>query len=170
LWAQHPETLLVIAPRRPERFDEAESRIVRTGLRYQRRTGIRDRVPLEVRVVLLDSVGELVRLLPAATAVFVGGTVAPIGGHNVLEPARYGKPVAFGPSLDNVADAARSLCEQRGGVLVREPSELARHWQQCLDDADSAAAMGARAAAVASAGNAVIERTWALIAPHLDGR
>src|SRR5262249_36149276 len=168
LWDVHPDLLLLIAPRRPERFDEVETCIAKTGRSHQRRTRAQDQLSPETQVLLPDRVGELVRFLPFAAAVFVGGTVTPIGGHNVREPARYGKPVAFGSSLDNVADAARALLDQGGAVLVRDASELTRHWQRCLDDRAFADAMGARAKAVALAGSAVVERTWSMIAPYLD--
>jgi 3-deoxy-D-manno-octulosonic-acid transferase len=167
LWRRHPRAILLIAPRRPERFDEVEACVARAGVRYQRRNQVRGPLGKDTQVLLLDSVGELIRFLPFATAVFVGGTLAPLGGHNVLEPARFGKPVAFGPSLDNVAEAARELCRQQGAVLVHGHADLARHWGQCLDDRAFAAAMGACARAVAAAGSAVLEQTWALIAPYL---
>lgn len=167
LWRRHPRAILLIAPRRPERFDEVEAGLGRAGVRYERRTRLHREVARETQVLLLDTVGELVRFLPLATAVFVGGTLAPLGGHNVLEPARFGKPVAFGPSLNNVAVAARELCRQRGAVLVRGHADLARHWEQCLDDPAFAAAMGARARAVAAAGNEALEQTWALLEPYL---
>ena len=80
---------------------------------------VRDTVAAATQVLLLDTVGELPDVLAGSTAVFVGGTIAPVGGHNVLEPAVFGKPVAFGPHTANVRTAAEALLE--GGAAVRVP-------------------------------------------------
>src|SRR5262249_36504103 len=109
LWAEYPDLLLLLAPRRPERFGEVDLLLARAGVARQRRSELRGRVAASTRVLLLDTLGELPDVLPAAQAVFVGGTIAPVGGHNVLEPAVFGKPVAFGPSTENVAAAAEAL-------------------------------------------------------------
>jgi 3-deoxy-D-manno-octulosonic-acid transferase len=169
LWNQHPDLVLILAPRRPERFGEVDRLVAACGLRYERRSAMGGSVHSSTRVLLLDSVGELVGFLPLARAVFVGGSVAPLGGHNVLEPAAYGKAVAFGPHTENVAAAARALCDARAGALVREPAELAAFWDELLIDPEAAAAAGARALGVVGQGNDVLERTWALLAPWLGG-
>ncbi len=167
LWGLCPDILLLLAPRRPERFSAVEQVVRRAGVRYQRRSAREANVDGETQVVLLDTVGELTQFLPFARAVFVGGTVAPLGGHNVLEPAVYGKPVAFGPNTENVADAARALIEQGGGALVREPADLAAVWRRLLLDPERAEAMGARARAVADAWADALEQTWNLLAPYV---
>ena len=98
----------------------------------------------------------------------VGGTIAPLGGHNVLEPATFGKAVTFGPYLDNVADAAQALCAAGGGMIVRRPGELQDCWRLLLERDEEAEAAGARARAVAAAGADAIENTWAMLAPYLE--
>ncbi len=168
LWRIHPDALLLIAPRRPERFGMVERLVAETGLRYQRRSKMNGAVARDAQVLLLDTVGELVRFFPAARGVFVGGTVAPLGGHNVLEPATFGKPVAFGPNVENVADAAQALCAAGGGVVVRQPGELQDYWKLLLERGEEAEAAGARARAVVVAGADVIEDTWAMLAPYLE--
>lgn len=167
LWGGHPDALLLLAPRRPERFEEAVTCVRNAGVRFVRRTAITNPVERETRVVVLDTVGELVRYFPLATAVFVGGTVAPLGGHNVLEPAAFAKAVAFGPHTETVADAAAALLAAGGAVEVRTSADLSAHWARCLGEPATARDMGARALAVASAGQAALERTWALLEPHL---
>jgi 3-deoxy-D-manno-octulosonic-acid transferase len=127
----HRDALLLLAPRRPERFDEVAQRVAAAGLPMQRRSARAGAVAADVQVLLLDTVGELVRFFPAAWAVFVGGTVAPLGGHNVLEPAAYAKPVVFGPHTENVAAAAAALCAAGAAAVVRTPSELAEYWARC---------------------------------------
>jgi 3-deoxy-D-manno-octulosonic-acid transferase len=163
IWASYPDCLLVLAPRRPERFDEAGELLRRRGLRHQRRSSLGVGVDRQTQVVLLDSVGELPALLGAARAVFVGGTIAPLGGHNVLEPAAAGSAVCFGPHTENVAEAAASLIAAGGAALVRDAAELRSLWQQLLADPDAAYAMGARARQVVEAREQVLADTVALV-------
>ena len=162
------DALLILAPRRPERFDAVAALLAAAGLRWVRRSEIPDAVPAEAQVLLLDSVGELTRFLPAAWVAFVGGTLAEgIGGHNVLEPAIASRPVAFGPHTDNVAAAATALCAAGAAEVVRTPGELAEYWDRLLARREAADAAGARGWAVAAARAESLERTWELVAPLL---
>jgi 3-deoxy-D-manno-octulosonic-acid transferase len=167
LLVSHPDLLLLIAPRRPERFAVAAELVEQSGKRYERRTAMRDSISPQTQVLLLDTIGELARFLPSSLAVFVGGSIAPLGGHNVLEPAAYGKPVAFGPHVETVADAAEQLCLAGGAVVVREPADLTSLWKRLLDQPESARDMGQRARRVAEERSKAVERTWALIEPYL---
>lgn len=167
LWERVPNLLLVLAPRRPERFDSVASLLGARGLRFERLTAARGGVSAGARVLLIDTVGELAGFFPCATATFVGGTVAAIGGHNVLEPAAYGKAVAFGPHTENVSEAVDDLLKSGGGAVVRRTGELALLWQKLLEDAGEAQRMGRRAREVTDARAAVVDRTWALLAAHL---
>jgi len=170
LWAERADLLLVVAPRRPERFAAVGRLVQERGLRYQRRSAMQEPLAKTTQVLVLDTLGELGRLLPAARAVFVGGTIAPLGGHNVLEPAACGKPVAFGPHTENVASAAAALLDQGGAVLVRSADELAALWRRCLAEPRWAESMGERARRVARGSADVVARTWELIAPLLEDR
>jgi 3-deoxy-D-manno-octulosonic-acid transferase len=123
----------------------------------------------EIQVLVLDTLGELVRFLPATWATFVGGTVAPHGGHNVLEPATHGKAVAFGPHTENVVDAAVALCAAGGAAVVRTPTELAMYWDSLLAHRGAAEAAGARARGVAAARAEALDDTWELLGPLLRG-
>jgi 3-deoxy-D-manno-octulosonic-acid transferase len=163
LWAEHPQVLLLIAPRRPERFDEVERFLRQRGLRWERRTHVRDGVSAATQVLLLDTLGELPDVLPAATAVFVGGTVAAVGGHNVLEPAVCGKPVAFGPHTANVQAAAAALLAAAAATRVQDAAALCAEWRRLLAQPALAAQMGARGRAVIATHAAVAERTADLI-------
>jgi 3-deoxy-D-manno-octulosonic-acid transferase len=165
-WADAAAPLLVIAPRRPERFDSVARLVEERGLRYQRLSAMHD-LGQTTQVLVLDTLGDLVRFLPAARAVFVGGTIAPIGGHNVLEPAACAKPVAFGPHTENVAAAAAALLARGGAERVHSAADLARFWSGCLADRPGAERMGEKAREVACASPDVLERTWEIIAPFL---
>lgn len=164
------DALLLIAPRRPERFAEVAATLDAARLRWARRSTAGEAVAADVDVVLLDTIGELPRFYAAAWAVFVGGTVAPLGGHNVLEPAAYGRAVAFGPHTENVAAAAEALGGAGAAQVVRSPGELARYWDGLLARREAAAAAGDRARAVALARAESLERTWELLAPLLGVR
>lgn len=163
LWREHPDFLLLIAPRRPERFDEVDQLLARAGLSWQRRSQLSGAVGRATQVLLLDTLGELPNLLPAARGVFVGGTIVPIGGHNVLEPALFGKPVAFGPFTANVAAAANALLEDGAAILVHGAAELRAAWDALLRGPQLAEEMGARGRAVVDARSAVVEETLAVV-------
>ncbi len=106
-----PTALLVIAPRKPERFDEVERLARRAGWRVARRTELPVDAEPRVDVVILDTIGELAQLYQVATAVFVGGSLVDAGGHNILEPAVFGKPIVFGPHMHNFAEIARTFVD-----------------------------------------------------------
>jgi 3-deoxy-D-manno-octulosonic-acid transferase len=161
------DALLLIAPRRPERFDEVAAILDAARVHWLRRSAAGAAVAADVEVLLLDSIGELTRFFSSAWTVFVGGTVAPLGGHNVLEPAAYGRAVAFGPHTENVAAAAEALCAAGGAETVHSPGELARYWDGLLARREAASAAGDRARAVALARAESLERTWELLAPLL---
>lgn len=169
LWAEFPDLALVLAPRRPERFDAVADALAQRGVRFVRRS--RDAGPpgRDTQVLLLDTLGELPDFLPAARGVFVGGTMVPVGGHNVLEPAIFGIPVVFGPHTENVMEAAGALLAADAAVCVRTAGELRDHWRQLLADSAAAVARGARARQVVQARAAVAAQTFALLRPFLAG-
>ena len=160
LWREHADLLLLLAPRRPERFDEVSAFVAQAGVRVQRRSTLDGRVAQATQVLVLDTLGELPSLLPAARAVFVGGTLVPMGGHNVLEPALFGRPVAFGPRTENVAAAADALLEAGAADRVCSADELRSVWRRLLQEPAVADAMGARGRAAIAARAAVAERTF----------
>jgi 3-deoxy-D-manno-octulosonic-acid transferase len=163
------DALLVLAPRRPERFDGVAALVAESGMPWRRGSALDGALESDVRVIVLDTLGELVRWFPGAWAVFVGGTVAPLGGHNVLEPAGYGRPVVFGPHTENVADAAAALCAAGGARVVRTAAELAEHWDALLAQRAVADAAGVRARAVVDARAGALDATWDALAPLLGG-
>jgi len=116
-------SLLVLAPRHPERFDEVVALLERRGLAYIRRSQWRTDGP-PPDVVLLDTLGELAGAYAAASVAFVGGSLVPAGGHNPIEPALWGKPIIFGPAMENFRAIAAALLEARGAFQVRSADEL----------------------------------------------
>lgn len=114
---------VAIAPRKPERFEIVAALIETAGVAMVRRSEIESRSE-PADVFLLDSIGELARLYRNATVAFVGGSLVPSGGHNPIEPAAAGAPVAFGPDMSNFREIASTFLESEGAVEVRDAEEL----------------------------------------------
>ena len=148
---------LLLAPRHLDRVREVETVLDRERVAFVRRSRLADgRWAGEPPVLLLDTLGELSGLYEGAAAAFVGGTLAPIGGHNLLEPARAGVPVLYGPQVENVAAIAEGLEAAGGGVRVRDEAELAARLESLLADRALRERVG-RAAAAATASSGSLE-------------
>ena len=132
---------LIIAPRKPERFASVASKLEVSGLRWTRRRDMKD---AEADVLLLDSIGELSGLFAYASAVFMGGTIAQKGGHNILEPALFGKPVIAGPHLENFRDIEAHFEKRNALIRIQTLAEL----PEAISRAD--AGFGARALVAAN--------------------
>jgi len=157
--------LLVVAPRHPERFEEVARLLAERGRSVARRSAI---VHAEAAdIVLLDTVGELAGLYAIAAGCFVGGTLAPTGGHNPLEPARFGRAIAVGPSMFNFRDMAAQFDAAHAWRRVADGVMLGRAWSEWLDDPAAAAGLGRRAAELIEQNQGALERTRAAIAPLL---
>jgi 3-deoxy-D-manno-octulosonic-acid transferase len=122
-----PGARLILAPRHPQRFEEVARLLQQKGVNFLRRSRLEEgKGPLPVdRILLLDVMGELPSWYAAGTAAFVGGSLVPVGGHNLLEPASLGKPVCFGPHVENVSEQAELLERSGGGAIVRDVGALA---------------------------------------------
>jgi 3-deoxy-D-manno-octulosonic-acid transferase len=147
----HPRLVLILVPRKPERFDDAETKLFDAGVRYVRRS--QESIPPDLAppcVVLLDSIGELGSLFHIADVVFMGGTLARRGGHNVLEPAACRKAIVSGPHLENFAAIAAEFREQSAFLEIRDAAELAGAVAKLIDDRGLRETLGARAAALAA--------------------
>jgi len=144
--AASPTTRLLIAPRHPERFDQVAAMIAAAGLKCRRRTS---GGPPDADVFLLDSIGELPAAYGLASVSFVGGSLVPGGGHNLLEPAIYGQPVIFGPYMQNFTDLAEEMRGAGGGIQVQGADELADAWSLMLSDDTRRRKIGALARQVA---------------------
>jgi 3-deoxy-D-manno-octulosonic-acid transferase len=137
---------LLLAPRHLDRIVEVEDLLRRQRVAYVRRTALAENHwGGDPAVLLLDTLGELSGLYRGATAAFVGGTLAPVGGHNLLEPALAGVPVFFGPNVENVSSVARALEACGGGVRVRSASELESALERLLAEPETAQRMGSAA-------------------------
>lgn len=150
--------MLVIAPRHPERWDEVAALLGPNPVR-------RSQIPEGVRsdIVLLDSLGELAGLYRIAAAAFIGGTLVPKGGHNPLEPARFGVPVAVGPSMHNFRDMAERFDKAQAWRRVRDAEELAAVWREWLADPAAAREQGERALRLLEENRGALGRTLEML-------
>ena len=162
-----PDALLIVAPRHPERFDDAQAVAERAGFGVARRSTLAPGAGPDASVVVLDTIGELDRLFPIASAVFVGGSLVPAGGHNVLEPAAAGRAIVVGPHMENFADVARQLLAADGLLQARDETELTRMLADLVGDGARRDALGAAARQVVEANRGATGRTLAAAAELL---
>lgn len=127
-----PQVTLILAPRHLNRLEEVEKILRRGGFDYIRRSLAVQRG--KERVILLDTYGELSSIYALGYAAFIGGSLEPLGGHNPLEPASFGVPVIFGPSMEGNPEGAEVLLRAGGGIMVRDEEELAQVWRRLLQD------------------------------------
>jgi 3-deoxy-D-manno-octulosonic-acid transferase len=159
----HPATLRVIAPRKPERFGEAEALARAEGLRVVRRTDLAVDSEPRADVVILDTIGELAHLFQAATVVFIGGSLVDQGGHNILEPAVHGKPIVFGPYMQNFAEIAETFLKSKAAIQVSGPGEFADVLVRLIGDPVERASLSAAARALVEANRGAKQRTLAVM-------
>jgi 3-deoxy-D-manno-octulosonic-acid transferase len=140
----HPDLFLVLVPRHPERFDEVAKLASARGLEVVRRSSL-EAPALEADVMVLDTMGELASMYGAADLVFMGGSLAPWGGHNLIEPAAVGKPVVFGPHMSNFQEIAASFLEADAAIQVSGREELLEVIDRLMRDDAERTALGERA-------------------------
>lgn len=169
--AAHRAALLVLAPRHPNRFGEVASWLERQGIPFTRRSqsSTGDASRDEPSVLLLDTLGELIYFYAAADVAFVGGSLVPIGGHNLLEPAALGLPVLTGPNNSNGEDVARLLLDCGAAQIVRNDAELGSRVAALLSDQALRAEMGNRGRAAVDRNRGALEKLMRLIASLLEG-
>lgn len=165
LLERHPRALLLWAPRHPERFDAAVHRLAANGLRSARRS--RQPWPdADTQAFVIDTLGELAGFMPCADAVFVGGSLQAIGGHNVIEPAAAGVPILVGPHTTHFRDSVAAL-QAAGGLIQCPDSESLREaLLALLDDAPARLRMAQANARVVSGNRGALARTLALVSRY----
>jgi 3-deoxy-D-manno-octulosonic-acid transferase len=157
--------LLLIVPRHPQRFDEVEKLIAAQGLAVQRRSGLAqdDAVAAGTQVLLGDSMGEMFAYYAACDCAFVGGSLLPLGGQNLIEPAALGKPVLIGPHTFNFALVTEQAIAAGGAALVADADALMAQTSVLLQNPAQLASMGQKAQAFAAQHRGATPRTIAAI-------
>ncbi len=177
---------LLIAPRHPERFNEVEEILKRRNFNFIKRSDIRtqntDNPPLppfskggmggfEHRtqnsitlpdIILLDTIGELSQLFSRADVALIGGSLLPYGGHNILEPSYWGKPIMFGPHMDNFP-IAKEFLKEDAAIMVRNPGDIAHAVKDLLKDTEKAIQMGRKAKAIINRNTGAVNKALVLV-------
>lgn len=167
--AAHPGALLVLVPRHPQRFDAVAALLDTSGLRWQRRSAGQP-VTADTTVLLADSMGELTAWLALAEAVFIGGTLVPVGGHNPLEAMQFGVPLIAGPQVFNFATAFAELDAARAVLRIADAAALGPALAQLRADPAAAQALGARGQALFARQGGATTRTLTPLLALLDAR
>jgi 3-deoxy-D-manno-octulosonic-acid transferase len=185
LQGEYPNALLVLAPRKPERFDAAADFIHESRRTFLRRSQLPLQtspngagasssdatvIPKNVTVLLLDSIGELASIYRCADGVFVGGSLVPSGGHNILEPAAFGKIPVFGPSMENFSEMAARFVSAGAAVQVESPEDAGVAWIELFRDPDRMRTMGETARALVEDSRGATDRALAVISEFLNER
>jgi 3-deoxy-D-manno-octulosonic-acid transferase len=163
--------LLVLAPRHPERWSSVAELATAQGFRLVRRSEL-DPAATDSHdppdIVLLDSMGELAGLYAICRSAFIGGTLVSTGGHNPLEPARFGVAIVAGPSMENFRAMGEQFDRARAWQRVDDADSLARLWRAWIEDPAGAETVGRRASELVERNRGAVDRTLALISPVLD--
>ena len=158
-----PNLRLLIAPRHLERLSEVEAEVKSTGLPYARRTMLTAQSAALAMIMILDTHGELSAAYRFGTLAFVGGSLVDIGGHNLLEPIRFGVPVLYGPYIDNFLDEAMLIETSGGGALVADLHTLAIVLHDLIQSPQKLQTMGQAAQKVLDQVQGVLEKTLASV-------
>jgi 3-deoxy-D-manno-octulosonic-acid transferase len=182
LQGEYPKALLVLAPRKPERFEAAAEFIDESHRKFIRRSklvipgpshsaGVSEdgSISEDVTVILVDSIGELASLYRVADGVFIGGSLVPSGGHNILEPAAFGKIPVFGPSMENFAEIASRFLSAGAAVQVESPEDVGVAWIEFFRDPERMKKMGETARSLVEGSRGATDRAVAEIARLLNG-
>jgi len=163
----HPDLKLLIAPRHTDRFDSVAELVKGRNLQMVRRTQLPAvAASLEqATVLLLDTIGELATVFQYAAVVYMGGSLVPTGGHNVLEPARHAKPIVFGPHMENFRDIARLFIDSNAAMRIDGSAQLAPAISQILADSEQASDLGRRALAIVRQNTGATERVLRVLEP-----
>jgi 3-deoxy-D-manno-octulosonic-acid transferase len=169
LRASLPRLKMLLAPRHPERCHEIFKRITAQGISVVKQTQRTERLEdAGTDVVLLDTIGDLARAYSAGHVVFVGGSLVPVGGHNLLEPVLYRKPVLFGPHTENTAEIAASLKASGGGIEVRDADECFTQALGLLNDPSKREKAGKAAFQILERNRGAVDRNLALVLPMME--
>jgi 3-deoxy-D-manno-octulosonic-acid transferase len=173
---EFPNALLVLAPRKPECFQQAADFIHESRRKFVRRSELKvggngdsngGEISSDVTVVLLDSIGELASLYRLADGAFVGGSLVESGGHNILEPAAFGKIPVFGPSMENFAEMASRFVSAKAAVQVESPEDAGVAWIELLRDPERARGMSETAKKLVDESRGATGRAMEEIAKYL---
>ena len=167
-------TRLLMAPRHPERFSAVAALLETSGMKVSRRSAANDAAK-EAQIILLDSIGELAAIYRFASLVFVGGSLVPVGGHNILEAALFAKPIIVGPHMHNFRDITKEFLRREALIQLHATNaaeqvrELRRSFAELLRDQARARQLGANARQAIEDNRGATTRTVQAIAELIEG-
>ena len=166
----HPQLFLILVPRRPERVRQVREELEKLQLRVQLRTSIADAdpAPQPGDVLLVDTVGEMLTFYAMADIVFVGGSLVPTGGHNILEASLLSKPVLHGPHMQNFKEIAGLIRKAQGGLAVADRDDLYHQVRLLIDNPAERARLGENGYNLLLQNRGATARTMAVIDRHLN--
>jgi 3-deoxy-D-manno-octulosonic-acid transferase len=165
--AQFPASTMVLAPRHPERFEKVAAMIAAVGFALQRRSSWSTPQPIRSGIFLLDSVGELAAVYELADIAFVGGSLVPTGGHNILEPAQYGAAIVVGPHTFNFREIV-NIFEQGGAIRAVTAETLGPQFLALLGQPQERKRLGGLARELFAKHAGATRRTLEALAPLLS--
>jgi len=166
--SHHPQAALIIVPRHPERFERVAQQIRATRLSFARRS-LYEELQADDAIYLADTLGELIGLYAAAQVAFVAGSLVPIGGHSLLEPAAVGTAMLAGPHNHNAQYIADQLVVAGGLQIVTDGDELAERVIALLSDSEQRSVLVRNAATCLNENRGAVERLLALLEPLIEG-
>jgi 3-deoxy-D-manno-octulosonic-acid transferase len=186
LQGEYRNAFLVLAPRKPEYFDAAAEFIDESHRKFIRRSQLpipgpaqmpgqangptgNLAIPEDVTVLLLDSIGELASLYRLADGAFIGGSLVPSGGHNILEPAAFGKIAVFGPSMENFEEIVSRFLSAGAAIQVESPEDVGVAWIELFHDPERMKKMEETARQLVENSRGATDRAMAEIAKYLNG-
>ncbi len=163
---KYEKVRLIIAPRHPERFVSVEELIRKSGFNYVKRSnikgsGVREQVS-ETDVILLDTIGELSRAFSKVSIAFIGGSLVPVGGHNILEPAYWSRPIIFGPYMNNFP-ISKEFLEKSAAIEINNADNISDTVTDILSNDDKAMALGKNAKAIVEKNTGAVNKALELV-------
>jgi len=162
-----PSLRLLLAPRHPHRVDEIARLTENRQMSYLRRSELNSQNPDPPEVLLLDTIGELAYLYQLADVVFVGGSLVPTGGHNIIEVAYFSKPILFGPHMENFKEITEAFLESDAALQVHSGEELSVKIGELLKDPSKRKALGGNARQVIGDNQGAVGRTLEIVQEYL---
>jgi 3-deoxy-D-manno-octulosonic-acid transferase len=165
---EYPDLILILAPRHLERLAEIETLLQRENIAWKRKSRFPGKEEEEKpSVILLDTMGELFRLYSIGTLIFVGGSLARKGGHNILEPLFFEKPVLFGPHMDNFREISEEVLKREAGFQISETEEMIHRCKSLLEDTSLRSIMGKRGCEIIQANRGATRKTLEMVSQFL---
>jgi 3-deoxy-D-manno-octulosonic-acid transferase len=161
-----PELLLIIVPRHPERFDRVTALSQRAGFKTLRRSEHRP-CPSDVQVLVVDTMGELPLFYATSDVAFVGGSLVPVGGHNILEPAALARPIITGPHYFNFNEITQQFLNADAAIQINDTEQLAETVIKLLQNSEQRALMGDAALQLMANSQGASKRLVNLIKRHI---